>query len=526
MVVTARYEGAALAAGCLVAAGLVVVATSRYGPGLTPDSMAYVSTAKSLASGGGFQDHADQPLVHFPPLYPMLLAPAVSLGATALSVVRGVNALCAAGIVVVGFCIVRHHISSAALRLAALAALVLAGPVLFAARYAWSEALFLLLLLAATYCLEQVLSTERAAWVVAAAGVVGLACLTRYAGAALILGGVISLLFTSLPRRRKVTIVAAFTVISGLPLGIWLVRNLTVAGTATGGRPPSSEGVANNAERALSGAGAWLVGDWVPRTVGASLVVALLLGLAALLRRSEDRGLIPLAAIAGSLLGGTVASASITAVDAFDDRLLSPLYVPLVILAFALLDWWATSWNQARVVAIAGVWLLAIPAIEVASQTVTAIQVGAGGYAHRDWQESEVMRDLRDQPRTVPLWTNAPAAVWFLLDEREAKLSPRRHAYRSPDTPTDDIAQLEAALDHGPVLLAWFDLRAEPYFLAPEEVATRFQVETVATAHDGEILAVRSPRRASGFRRTYHPRLRRGWQSGAASVNPKPPKTP
>ena len=77
------------------------------------------------------------------------------------------------------------------------------------------------------------------------------------------------------------------------------------------------------------------------------------------------------------------------------------------------------------------------------------------------------LRPARAPQQAAPLWTNAPAAVWFLLDERGAQLSPRRHAYRSPDTPTDDIARLEAALDDGPVLLAWFDLRAEPYFLAP-----------------------------------------------------------
>lgn len=490
--VLVRYERVAIATGCVVTAGLVMVATSTYGPGLTPDSLAYVSTAESLASGGGFRDHADQPLVLFPPLYPMLLAPGVWLGAGALSVVRGVNILCTVGVVVIGISIARRHISSPGLRLAALAGLVLAGPVLFVARYAWSEPPFLLLTLAAAYCLEQALFTDRRAWVVAGAGLVALACLSRYAGAALILGGTISLLFMRGPGRRRVVTIAAFTAVSGLPLGIWLLRNLAVAGSATGGRPSSSEGAASNVELALSGMGEWLVGDRVPRTVGASLMVAFLVAVAVLLSRSESRGLIPLAAMAGALVVGTVASASITAVDAFDDRLLSPFYVPLTILAFVLLDWWAESWNRFRVAALAGLWLLAVPMIDVVRQTVTARQVGAGGYAHRDWQESEVMRHLRGQALTAPLWTNAPAAVWFLLDGKEARLSPRHHAYRSPDTSTNDIANLGAVLEDGPVTLAWFDQRAEPYFLRPDEIAQLFEVQTLFTSQDGEILAIRS----------------------------------
>ena len=488
------YERVAVGTGCLVTAGLVLVATSTYGPGLTPDSLTYVSTAISLASAGGFQDHAGEPLVLFPPLYPLLLAPGLWLGAAALSVVRVLNMICTVGIVVVGFSIASRHVSSPGLRLAALATLVLSGPVLFVARYAWSEPLFLLLTLAATYYLERALSSDRRPWVVAAAGLVALACLTRYAGVALILGGATSLLFARCPVRRKVATVAVFVVVAGLPLALWLVRNLVVAGSATGGRPSSSEGVVSSTGRALSVMGAWLVGDWAPATLGVGLMIAFLLAVARLLVVCEHRSLVPLTATTGALLVGSIVSASTTAVDAFDDRLLSPFYVPVAILAFVMLDGWAETWKPTWVLAIAGLWVLAVPAIEVADETVKASQFGAGGYAHTDWQKSEVMQRLREDAVTTPLWTNAPAAVWFLLDGREARLSPRRHAYRSPDTPTNDLVYLEAALGHGPVTVAWFDQRAEPYFLRPDELAALFEVETVASARDGEILAIRSVR--------------------------------
>jgi hypothetical protein len=58
----------------LVGSGLVYLATSRYGAGVSADAAKNMSTAESLLAGRGFFAHDGGPLVYWPPLYPLLLA--------------------------------------------------------------------------------------------------------------------------------------------------------------------------------------------------------------------------------------------------------------------------------------------------------------------------------------------------------------------------------------------------------------------------------------------------------------------
>jgi len=58
----------------LAAGGLVLLATSLYGAGVSADAAKNLSTAESLLAGRGFFDHSGGPLVYWPPLYPLVLA--------------------------------------------------------------------------------------------------------------------------------------------------------------------------------------------------------------------------------------------------------------------------------------------------------------------------------------------------------------------------------------------------------------------------------------------------------------------
>ena len=58
----------------LAGGGLVLLATSLYGAGVSADAAKNMSTAESLLAGRGFFDHAGGALVYWPPLYPLLLA--------------------------------------------------------------------------------------------------------------------------------------------------------------------------------------------------------------------------------------------------------------------------------------------------------------------------------------------------------------------------------------------------------------------------------------------------------------------
>ncbi|MBO9367792.1 MAG: hypothetical protein J7555_03445 [Chloroflexi bacterium] len=69
-----------LALFSLAATALTLIATWRYGAGVSGDAVEYMATAENLLDGRGFFDHLGIPFVYWPPLYPLLLAGLSRLG--------------------------------------------------------------------------------------------------------------------------------------------------------------------------------------------------------------------------------------------------------------------------------------------------------------------------------------------------------------------------------------------------------------------------------------------------------------
>jgi hypothetical protein len=59
---------------------MVNYGTGKYGIGVSPDSVGYISTAQSLLNRTGFHLFNGEPFVQWPPLYPLLLAALGLLG--------------------------------------------------------------------------------------------------------------------------------------------------------------------------------------------------------------------------------------------------------------------------------------------------------------------------------------------------------------------------------------------------------------------------------------------------------------
>ena len=54
---------------------LILLSTSKFGPGISADSVAYMHAAKSLAEGKGFEYFGfNAPFIQWPPLFSSLLA--------------------------------------------------------------------------------------------------------------------------------------------------------------------------------------------------------------------------------------------------------------------------------------------------------------------------------------------------------------------------------------------------------------------------------------------------------------------
>ena len=135
----------------LSATGVVLslLSTSRYGAGLSPDSVYYISAARNIAGGFGVTSFDGSPFVYWPPLYPMLLSiPAIVFHLDPLTTAPIINAILFGLIIYFsGLLLGRHLFSSTALAILGVPLIVFSIILLDIATMAWSETLFIFLTL-------------------------------------------------------------------------------------------------------------------------------------------------------------------------------------------------------------------------------------------------------------------------------------------------------------------------------------------------------------------------------------------
>jgi 4-amino-4-deoxy-L-arabinose transferase-like glycosyltransferase len=141
--------------------------------------------------------------------------------------------LFAANIVLVGVLV---HLAVRSLRVAALAALLFmaAPPMVQIHSMAWSEPVFLTAELSSMIFLAAYLERPRVITLVSASLVAALAFLTRYAGVALVLTGMVGIVALGRDERKNLLKAAAtFGILCCLPVAAWLSRNFFAGGTTT-----------------------------------------------------------------------------------------------------------------------------------------------------------------------------------------------------------------------------------------------------------------------------------------------------
>ena len=214
----------------LVAAILALALTLRLGlavlhdpPPATGDAADYARHAAALADRGSYPESgiapSGGPTAFRPPGYPLFLAAVYEVGGRddAPRVVGAVVGTVA--VALLGLCALWLFGASTALAAMALAAVF--PPLIMVSVAQLSEGLFIALVLGALACALAARRDERAAWIVAAGALAGLAALTRTNGLVILVP-----LLLAVPRRRLVLLAAALVVIAP-----WSIRNSTTFDT-------------------------------------------------------------------------------------------------------------------------------------------------------------------------------------------------------------------------------------------------------------------------------------------------------
>lgn len=233
-----RLRFALLAFLSLYPAVMVLLAT-RQGPGISPDSVVYVSAARNFASHGEMVDYLGLPLTLWPPGLPFILSVFERAGIDSQVAAIGINALSASLTVLLTYALARAVLGSQSL--AGLAAVVVATSASTVRVYAmlWTEPLFTVFTLAALLMITQAVRRNSLNLVplVAVAALITGATLLRIAGLWLVpiaaLGALLAV------RARGLARALAWALLAGLlsSAGFFMVVLRNVAA----GAPPLGE---------------------------------------------------------------------------------------------------------------------------------------------------------------------------------------------------------------------------------------------------------------------------------------------
>jgi 4-amino-4-deoxy-L-arabinose transferase-like glycosyltransferase len=490
-----------------LAAGAGIAAALPWGAGVSPDSVVYITAARNLAAGRGLSVALDAGsfvrLAHYPPLYPATLAAPSVFGADPLVTARWLGAALFAANTVLTGCLAFLASRSRAASLAAALLFLAAPPMVMAHTMAWSEPLFIAFVLCAIISLSAYLQMPRPWLLMAAAAAAALAFLTRYAGAAIVLAGIIALAWKGPPEwRQRLKVAAMFALGAAFPGAVWLMRNRLVAGTAADRlimfHPPDAAMLARGLELAAS----WFFP--LPAPTGTALLgmLALVCAYPALMRRwaaapvEAGRCAVNTITTLWIVCYSSVVLASISFLDQeipLDSRMLAPLYPTLVAPVVAL--WSAAIRHDRSRLSVVGVALVSVVLCSEAAASMPWIVLARRegiGYASRSWRASPLAGRLVELGR-APVFSNAPEAVYLVTGlsavSLPAKIDPRTRA------PNPDYAEAVAAvgrrLSAEGGVLAYFKAVSWRWYLPPEtELVTVLGLRPLAREVDGTVYEV------------------------------------
>lgn len=479
----------------------LLLAMTRWNVGTSPDSVQYIKAARQLVASVP-AEHGEVVLVQHAPFYALLLAGGGLAGLDPLEGARWLNAAFFGLNILVVALLVRGVVGRATWLVPVAALAMFALPMLVIHGTALSEPLFVLLTLVGFWLLARHLEQPAPRLLVAAAVAIGLAFLTRYAGAAVVLaGGAALLLFGNerLPGRLRDAV--TFGVVACLPILAWMLRNVGEGSSATGRELFLHPIDRSHVWQALYTVSGWaLIPAGAPDLVRLALGAGLALGGAALLFRSVRRDReIPMLIRVLVLFVAVYAAfliASISLVDAntpLDDRILLPVFVTGVIIVLYVLgrSWPMVKERRPLMYACVTAVVVFMGAHLTRGMQVAAASYESGwGFSSLEWRHSPTLSRLGEVPAGVSVYSNAPEIV-YLHTGRPAKLLPRKWLPMNERPNPQYDAQLAAVsqeLASGGVVVYFRHVAQTKSLPTEAELVQRLALRRLADEPDGLVL--------------------------------------
>ena len=441
---------------------VIMLLITPYGSGVTPDSTTYIAAAKSLLSGNGFAERG-LTLTHYPPLYPVFLALMGFFENNLVQAARFLNAILFG--VNVGLVALALYLNTGRNLLTTTYAVIFylsSAPLFQLHSMAWSEPLFIMFSFTCILLLSEHAVRPTLLLFVASSVSLGFALVTRYIGIAF-LPAALTIVFLGRYRRNELAhrlrSTLVWLMLACMPLGIFIIRNMMVAGSATNRifvfHPISvSSFIIKFFISALYFVAPASVSAGVKSvlilllTFLVVVVIALALNLILLKRNIRDVNgsltetirhirsinwcfadmVMPASCFLFSvsyLLFLLVSISSFDALTPVDNRLLSPVFVVLLVAFFSAI--WKISQNlKAPLLWSSFLFLIAFfIVVKIPNAFLYAIDIkrNGQGYTSLQWQNSEIVAFVKSLPEAMTIYSNGPDILKFLID-REALMIP------------------------------------------------------------------------------------------------------
>ena len=502
----------------------ILVCTKKYGTGFSADSVEYMAAAHNLLAGRGFLMSDGEISASWPPLYPMLLALLKFCG---LNYIVSTRCICAVtfGLTsfLAGLWVLKY---SQRLFLAALCSLAIlcSKPLTWVFCYAWSEPIFLVLLMLYFLILPSVIKKPSIKCVVALGVVTAAACLTRYIGGVLFVIVVVLLMINREHSfRKRLTSASVFGIVSVLPLGLWLLRNWVLTDTLTGPRFPSERTLLTNIDLAGKLIASWYLPSQIVNAAPGFVFFCLFSALITMIvaynirrcRKNNQYWLHSPEVILASFLvvytGAILAMLSRIYLLELNDRYLTPLYLAAVLLFLvnfknifsldikliqAKKEFFGKLIRTGILGGICiGIWF-GTGANYVLTRAERMVKYGAGGRNSVRWQQSETVGWLKSHQLSGDVFSNKIFTVFFFT---------RHTCKKIPTHPTGKwashpefrrwsrhrLAEFKKAVkSKEPAYLVWFAAKPRPYTYSLEQLQDLCRMTVVKKLEDGAIIAL------------------------------------
>jgi hypothetical protein len=501
--------------------GFILLLITKHGIGIMVDSVTYIGGAINLLSGNGYSDYALSanseiiPITKHPPLFSVVLAFLGLLNITPVVGARLINSfLFGANILLVGFIVNRETSGSIWLSMLASSLILTSNTMLSMHSSALTEPMFIFLSIIGLYLLCLYIDNYKTLFLIFAAFFVTMSLLTRYAGVALIISGIIGILLLGKGNWHKNILDSLILfIISILPISIWVIRNKYFYSDSVGRQFVYHPAGQEHIKASISIFSRYLFtfdnkSIYISQILLVALCVILLIATFHMIKDSYKdnavnnlRTLFPTIPsiyfiyIITYLLFILFSKSFYDAYIPFDNRILSPLFIPFIVVLLYIIYRILSYYNYKvflRCILYASCILLGALYIEEGTIWALNAQKDGMGYSSIFWKNSDTLNYIKIAP-SERIYSNACDAIYILTGKICYRLPPKydRTSLEINKRYLGEIALIKTQLENKSAVLCWLDnLSWRKYLPSEEELIKELHLKVIQKFNDGKIYGI------------------------------------